>query len=1553
MLFLIKLVSFSISTKIICFLIPLFILNIIFCQSIGINEFMASNVTNYPEIVDFDDYSDWIELYNYDDLAYSFNGIFITDDFNNPLKWKVPDGSIIEANGFLVLWADDYDNFPNQVYTRPYWPWDEFTTVNYHTNFKLNKNGEQLGIFRAILDETVLFINQGDIWKYLDDGADQGSTWIELNFNDDNWSYGNAELGYGDGDEQTILSYGPNADDKYITSYFRKTFMVDNAEQIQTLLVNLKRDDGAIVYLNGSEIIRENMPMGPVNYDTYALDAVASDEEENFINFSFSGDLLIDGLNIIAIEIHQVSGSSSDLSFDFELLGEIYAEVELIDTVTFNHQITDVSFGRDIETNIWGFFGEPTPGLPNHSSVVLDLETSEEIQFSLESGYYNEPQTVELYVAEDSAQIFYTLDGSRPDSDANIYHNPINIETTTVLKARSIALNKLPGKIISKTIFISEQNFLPSISLIAEPKTLWDEDIGIYENEFKQREIPVTIEYFKPEQGLKFTANVGARLGGLNIWTKPQKPFTIYTRDRFGEEFINYQLFENKQIANFSKIVFRNGGDDWEETLIRDPMTESLVSDFMECGYMAYTPASLFLNGSYWGIYNIREKFNNNYFSNNFNISPNNIDHLEYTITQAGTQLLVVQGSQDNYNELLHYIQNNDLNNIIAYDHIKDWMNIDSFIDHLIMIIFSANTSWEHNREWWRSTEENGKWNWLIVDLDRGFDIMNSYRNLLDNLMEDYKLFQYLLESEFFKHRFIQRAAAHLNNTFMPERINSIVDSLSNQIVLGMPKHINKWGVEGGISSMDDWEEELIEIKQFSANRSNIVKDQINSELNLDGTVQINVDVEPIEAGKIFINDVPLLHNNLEGTYFKDITLSIRAEPKPGYQFLGWEGVSDSSIINYNCNVDENFLAVFQLSEEVVLSNIITQNTTLTNDQPYTLHSDLRVPSGVILTIEEGVEIRMPENGNIIIEGQIVINGSEQYPVQFISHSSIGESRWGAVCFNNSADTSFISYLELKGASIGTNPIYHKGAISSINSNIVINHLDIDDVLFPIYVENGSLSLTNSTIKCEYICDYVNVKGGQALIENSTFYGSYTEDTDAIDLDNVVNGIVKNNRIYNFSGYNSDGIDIGENSQNILISSNLIYHMRDKGISVGQSSTINLSNNLIVGCNQGIAIKDNSYANVLNNTFFNNSISVSCFEKNEGSGGGVADIINTILSKSSSSSIYSDQLSSINVRYSISDSDIIDGDGNLFDDPLFLGEDYYNFDIHANSPCINSGDPNLPMDADGSISDMGAYYIFDDQDYPFEIPTQLIGQLRINEILASNNMTNADDLGQFDDWVEIFNPSNDPLSLSGLYLTDNLDDLTKWQFPVSVEMIMPNGHILIWCDDEESQGALHTNFKISIDGESLGLIDRDGITIIDTITFGQQTTDLSLGRNGDGGNDWNFMTPTPGYANSELSINLESQIPDRFTLFQNYPNPFNPNTIIRYHLPKNEQVNISIYDLMGRQVKSLVNENQSAGQFSVIWNATNDLNQSVSAGMYIYVIQLSVQRHAKKMLLIK
>ena len=1538
--------------KFISVLLLIIVLNLhkLCSQSVIINEILASNVRDYPEMHDFDDYTDWIEIHNPSSQPFTFNENFITDDLGNPFKWKFPDGIVIESEGYLIIWADDYNDIPNQIYTRPYWPWDQFTTQNLHTNFKLNKTGEEIGLFQAEASENITLIEEEALWKYLDNGSNQESDWFEINFNDDDWSVGNAELGYGDGDETTVLDFGDDEDNKYITTYFRHTFICNNPENIQSLTIRLKRDDGAVIYLNGDEIIRNNMPLGLISYDTFASDYVSSDEEEVFLSWSLANDLLQNGENVIAVEIHQVSESSSDISFDLELTGTSYSNVVLLDSVTFPNQFSDVSYGRVDNEFGWSFFGEPTAGLPNNTLPVNTADISSMVEFSLEPGFYESPQTIELFSEDWTDPIYYTLDGTRPGSDDYVYVDPIPIANTTVLKARSIGVNKLPSEVVVSTYFISEQNYIPTISLSAEPETLWDEEIGIYENEYKQREIPITIEYFTPENNYQFTVNAGARLGGLNIWTKPQKPFTIYTRNRFGQDLIDYQLFKNKSIANFSRIVLRNGGDDWEETLIRDPMTESLVRGMMECGYMGYSPSALFLNGEYWGIHNIREKFDTQYFSENFNVNPDNLDHLEYTTTQNGTEMLVVEGTLDHYSTMIDYIMNNDLNNAAIYNEIQQRMNVDSFIDHIIMTIYCANTSWGHNREWWRPREENGTWQWLIVDLDRGFNINNSNTNLVDNLKEDYELFQYLLNSSLFVDRFVQRSAAHLSNTFFAERMNSIVDSLGSMINLEMPRHIDRWGNEGGIPSMNIWESELDEIKQFAENRSTIVQNQMMDELNMQGTVEVIVNVQPQGAGKILVNDVPIIHPEGEGTFFKNKPLHLTVFSKPGYQFVGWDGVSDSTTITYNCAMDTTFIAIFDISNEFILPEVIEENTTLTNAHPYVVTQDLLIPSDILLTIQEGVELRMFHGSNIHVEGQLLINGTEENPIQITSHNSIENNRWGAICFTNALDTSYISHTKISGASTGINPSVHHGAISSINSHIVISHIEIDDVVFPIYVEDGSISISESVLSCDYICDYINVKGGEALIENCTFFGSDAEDTDAIDLDNVNNGIVRNNRIYNFNGSNSDGIDIGESSEDILIVSNLIYHAWDKGISVGQSSSVTVDKNLVVGSNNGIAVKDNSSAYITNNTFFNNDTSISCFEKNEGAGGGSAEIINTIFSGNVSSSIYLDNLSSASVTYSLSDSELLQGEGNLFSDPRFLDQTIYNLELASNSPCLDSGSPNFPLDQDGTNSDIGAYYIYNSDDYPYEITYDFIDQLKINELLAGNNAINTDEAGEYDDWIELYNPTNQSLNLSGLFLVEGSD---QWQFPDTTSTISPGDFLLIWCDDDESQGPLHTNFKLSMDGEEIKLLKSDGVTVIDSISFGPQTTDQSYGRIPDGNDEWGFMLPTPGFSNTDLSIFMNAHIPEDFHLFQNFPNPFNPSTAIRYALPKDNFVILKVIDLMGREVKTLVNSFQTKGNKSVVWNAINNQGLSVSAGVYFYSIESGEFISTKKMILIK
>jgi hypothetical protein len=163
------------------------------------------------------------------------------------------------------------------------------------------------------------FVARGTTWKYLDNGSDQGTAWRGITFVDTTWASGAAELGYGDGDEATVISYGPNSSQKHVTSYFRKSFTVTNAGSYTGLAITLRRDDGAVVYINGTEAVRTNMPTGTVSYTTLAGSNIGS--ETTFFAFTAPASLLREGTNVVAVEVHQTNRTSSDVSFNMDLIG--------------------------------------------------------------------------------------------------------------------------------------------------------------------------------------------------------------------------------------------------------------------------------------------------------------------------------------------------------------------------------------------------------------------------------------------------------------------------------------------------------------------------------------------------------------------------------------------------------------------------------------------------------------------------------------------------------------------------------------------------------------------------------------------------------------------------------------------------------------------------------------------------------------------------------------------------------------------------------------------------------------------------------------------------------------------------------------------------------------------------------------------------------------------------------------------------------------------------------------------------------------------------------
>ncbi len=172
----------------------------------------------------------------------------------------------------------------------------------------------------STLAATVTLVPAGGSWRYLDNGSNQGTAWRASGFNDTSWATGTAQFGYGDGGEATVVSFGPNAAAKYITTYFRTTVTVANPAQVQSLTLLLLRDDGAVVYVNGVEAVRSNLPTGAIVNTTRATLNIEGAAENAWNSFTVPASALVSGVNTIAVEVHQNWAGSSDLSFDLQLI---------------------------------------------------------------------------------------------------------------------------------------------------------------------------------------------------------------------------------------------------------------------------------------------------------------------------------------------------------------------------------------------------------------------------------------------------------------------------------------------------------------------------------------------------------------------------------------------------------------------------------------------------------------------------------------------------------------------------------------------------------------------------------------------------------------------------------------------------------------------------------------------------------------------------------------------------------------------------------------------------------------------------------------------------------------------------------------------------------------------------------------------------------------------------------------------------------------------------------------------------------------------------------
>ena len=617
------------------------------------------------------------------------------------------------------------------------------------------------------------------------------------------------------------------------------------------------------------------------------------------------------------------------LSSDGEYVGIFSPEQEVIDGFSFPKQYTDISYGRKSNSDEWVYFAHATPEKPNISISTSKPIFSAPAMFSSSGGVYEQTIKLEIKTESPHAKIYYTTDCSNPNQASSIYKSPINISTTTIVKSIAIEPNKLPSKVVVASYIFDTETPLPIVSISTNENNLWNDQIGIHcvgsngitgyginANYWQKWERPASFEYFDKDKKSCLNQEVGIAISGARR-NMPQKSLRVYARGKYGAKQLSYPFFIDKPYTDHSSILLRNAGlPDFESSLIRDGVVHKLPQNSYDIDYQGHSACIVYLNGIYWGIYNIRERQNQDYLQASHQIHPTKVDLME----DIG---LSIEGDQLHYNRLIKYLETADLSSPESYPFLATQLDVEEYLRYQITEIYCANFDWPgRNIKYWRPKTPRGKWRWMMFDVDAGFGLWGKYdHNYMVHATESNGpnwpnppnttfVFRKLLENATFRHKFITQATAMVSSYFATERVVKIIDSLKTNIATEVPTHIERWkqydSSDGKcVQSFSDWESNIEVLKEFAEHRPSFFIQHIKEFFKLEEPVDLQINHNA--HGRIEVEGVKI-EPGQTGRYFPGLTLQLKANPAPGYSIKNWGGLSKEGVLEIEYTPKENLL---------------------------------------------------------------------------------------------------------------------------------------------------------------------------------------------------------------------------------------------------------------------------------------------------------------------------------------------------------------------------------------------------------------------------------------------------------------------------------------------------------------------------------------------------------------------------------------------------------------------------------------------------------------------